>query len=101
MIGTDSDEKLIGWDQIESAIQHQFQLFEEVYITDKDRIINLGSEGKTAWFSEELSYNFIHKGEAKSFEGIRFTGVLAKKNNHWELVQGHLSIPAEVDIETK
>ena len=99
LIGTDSDEKLIGWNSIKKAIQHQFKSFDEVYITDKERIINLGNDGKTAWFSVELSYNFIYKGEAKSFEGIRFTGVLIKANENWELVQGHLSIPAEVDIE--
>jgi len=99
LIGTDSDEKLEGWDAIKPAIQHQFKAFDEVYITDRDRMVSLGPDGTIAWFYLELSYNFIYKGEAKSFEGIRFPGVLANTENcHWKIVQGHLSLPAEVDI---
>jgi len=98
LIGTDSDEKLIGWKQIKKAIQHQFKSFEDVYISVSDQKIFINKSANTAWFSAMLSYNFIYKGEAKSFEGIRFTGVL-EKSDDWEIVQGHLSIPAEVDIE--
>ncbi|MCD4772514.1 MAG: nuclear transport factor 2 family protein [Bacteroidales bacterium] len=99
LIGTDSDEKLIGWKQIKNAIQHQFKSFEDVYISVSEQMIFVNETGNTAWFSEILSYNFIYNGEAMSFEGIRFTGVL-EKSTDWEIVQGHLSIPAEVDIET-
>jgi hypothetical protein len=52
-----------------------------------------------AWFSEVLDYNFIYLGEGMSFEGIRFTGVLEKREGHWKMVQGHLSVPYEADIE--
>lgn len=100
LIGTDSDEKLIGWKQIKKAIQQQFKSFEDVYISVSELKIFVNETANTAWFSTMLSYNFIHKGEAKSFEGIRFTGVL-EKSTDWEIVQGHLSIPAEVDIETE
>jgi hypothetical protein len=34
-----------------------------------------------------------------SFEGIRFTGVLEKIDGKWQLVQGHLSVPYEAEIE--
>lgn len=100
LIGTDSDEKLIGWKQIKKAIRHQFKSFEDVYISVSEQMIFVNETGNTAWFSSILSYNFIYKGEAMSFEGIRFTGVL-EKSTDWEIVQGHLSIPAEVDIETE
>jgi hypothetical protein len=46
-----------------------------------------------------LDYNFIYMGEDMSFEGIRFTGVLEKKDGKWKLVQGHLSVPYEAEFE--
>lgn len=101
MIGTDSDELLTGWENIKSAIQHQFESFENTYISVNDQKIHLNNTGNTAWFFETLNYNFIYKEQAMSFEGIRFTGVLEKQNGNWQIVQGHLSIPAEVDIETE
>lgn len=101
MIGTDSDELLVGWNEIRDAIQHQFDAFEDTYVSVNNQKIHLGESGKTAWFYETLNYNFIYRGEAMSFEGIRFTGVLVKKDGNWEIVQGHLSIPAEVDMEEK
>ncbi len=99
LIGTDSDETLIGWEQIRKAIQGQYGNFENTLITVSDQWIKVNMTGNTAWFSEVLSYNFIYNEEAMSFEGMRFTGVLCKKEKKWKLVQGHLSIPAEVDLE--
>lgn len=101
LIGTDSDELLTGWESIKSAIQNQFESFENTYISVNDQHIHLNTSGNTAWFFETLNYNFLYKGEAMSFEGIRFTGVMLKRNEKWEIVQGHLSIPAEVDIESE
>lgn len=98
MIGTDSDERLVGWDKIKKAIKHQFKEFQETYITVSDQIIRINETGNTASFSELLAYNFIYKEEAKSFKGMRFTGVLEKIGGNWLLVQGHLSIPAEVEM---
>ncbi len=98
MIGTDSDERLIGWAQIEKAINHQFKSFHETYITVSDQIIRINETGNTASFSELLAYNFIFEEVAKSFEGMRFTGVLEKIDGNWLLVQGHLSLPAEVEM---
>lgn len=98
LIGTDSDETLIGWEQIRDAIQHQYVNFENTLISVSDQWIKINETGNTAWFSEVLSYNFIYNAEAMSFEGIRFTGVLCQKEGKWKLVQGHLSIPVGVDL---
>ena len=54
--------------------------------------------GNTAWFAESLNYNFMYDGEARSYEGMRFTGVLTKVDGNWRFVQAHLSLPGNVDI---
>ncbi len=99
LIGTDSDEKLIGWSQIEEAFKHQFEAFKETFIVVSEQNIRLNETANTAWFSEIMNYNFIYNDEAKSFSGIRFTGILEKIEGKWLLVQGHLSIPAEAQLK--
>ncbi len=98
LIGTDRDEKLMGWKEIEKAIKKQHISFENTLITISDQEIRLNETGNTAWFSECLNFNFIYNEQAMSYEGIRFTGVLEKTDDRWKLVQGHLSIPADIDI---
>jgi len=101
LLGTDSHEKYIGWKSIKMAIQSQFKEFEDTYISITDQKININSCGDIAWFSEFLNYNFIYHGRAMSFEDIRFTGVLEKRDGTWLLVQGHVSIPADTGAETE
>ena len=97
VLGTNSDEKIVGWEQIRSTLQRQFDSFEDTYISVRDQVININETGNTAWFSEIMNYNYIYQGEAKQFEGLRFTGVLEKKDGEWFIVQSHISIPGSPD----
>lgn len=91
--GTVSGEKLVGWASIKAAVEQQFKLFSNTFISYHDQIIEVNEAGNTAWFSEIINYNFISNGEAHSYEGIRYTGVLVKKEGKWLLVQTHMSVP--------
>lgn len=97
VFGTNSDEKIIGWEKIRNTLQRQFDSFEDTYISVHDQVIELNETGNTAWFSEVLNYNYIYQGEAVQFEGLRFTGVLEKVNDEWFIVQSHVSIPGSPD----
>ena len=98
LYGTDSHERLMGWTNIRSAIKSQFNLIEETYISASDQYIKISESGKTAWFAETLNYNFVYNGEARSYEGLRFTGVLIKMDDHWRFVQAHLSLAGGVNV---
>ncbi len=91
--GTEGDEKHIGFRNIKKAVQDQFNTFSDTYISYRDQIIEVNETGNTAWFSEIINYNFILNDEAVSYEGIRYSGVLIKKDCKWKLVQTHMSIP--------
>ncbi len=93
VIGTNSDEKLIGWEAIRGVLQRQFDSFQDTYISVHDQVIEMNETGNTAWFSEILNYNYIYQGDAKQYEGLRFTGVLERSNGDWFIVQSHMSIP--------
>ena len=94
MYGTDSDEKLVGWENIRKAYVQQFEEFDNTFISISDQIIRFDKQARVAWFSQIMKYNFIQDSIAHSFDGLRFTGVLEKnEGDDWKLVQGHLSIP--------
>jgi len=97
-IGTDSDERFIGWQEMQNALIDQFGYISNTYISSSNQTIRINCTSNTAWFSENLRYNYMYKDEAHSFEGLRFTGVLEKIDGTWKFVQAHLSIPAVVDI---
>lgn len=98
LYGTDSHERLMGWTNIRNAIKSQFGQIEDTYISASDQFIKINCTGSTAWFAETLNYNFMYMGEAKKYEGLRFTGVLENMNGEWKLVQAHLSVPAGVGV---
>ncbi len=98
LYGTDSDERLMGWVNIKNAIKDQFSHITDTYISASDQFIKLNCTGNTAWFAETLNYNFVYNDKAKSYEGLRFTGVLEKMDGKWKLVQAHLSLPASVGV---
>jgi ketosteroid isomerase-like protein len=92
-IGTETTERLMGFSEIRSAIQRQFENFSETFISYRDQLIELSDDGKTAWFSQTMNYNFIYDGEAHSYKNLRYTGVLTKRDGKWKIVQTHLSVP--------
>ena len=98
LYGTDTDERLMGWTNIRNAFRSQFNLIEDTYISASNQYIQVSDDGKTAWFAETLNYNFVYKGEARTYDGLRFTGVLQKIDENWVFVQAHLSVPASVNI---
>jgi SnoaL-like protein len=101
LYGTDSDERLMGWKNIKAAIKEQFGYITDTYISASNQFIKLNCTGNTAWFAETLNYNYMYQGEANSYEGLRFTGVVEKIDEKWVLVQAHLSVPASVGIGDK
>jgi ketosteroid isomerase-like protein len=99
LIGTDSHEKLMGWENIRKAYLNQFNSISNTLISTSDQFIRISCTGNTAWFTKTMNYNFMYDSVAHSFEGIRFTGVLDKNDKgQWKLMQGHLSIPAQINI---
>lgn len=98
LYGTDSHERLMGWTNIRKAVKSQFSQIDQTYIAASNQFIKISDDGVTAWFAEILNYNFVYKGEAQKYEGLRFTGVMVRNENGWKIVQAHLSVPASVGV---
>lgn len=91
--GTAAGERLRGWEAISKVFVRQFNTFTDTYISARDQIVNIDDTGNVAWFSQIINYNFLLEGVQRKYEGVRYTGVMKKKNGHWKLVQIHLSLP--------
>ncbi|MDZ7778039.1 MAG: nuclear transport factor 2 family protein [Bacteroidales bacterium] len=94
IFGTDSDEKLMGWTEIQNTFLKQFEMFEEAYLSFDKQKINMNCDGNIGWFSQIMNYNYTTtEGVPKRFEGVRFTGVVERIDDKWYIVQSHMSIP--------
>ncbi|PIU58019.1 MAG: hypothetical protein COS89_02570 [Deltaproteobacteria bacterium CG07_land_8_20_14_0_80_38_7] len=91
-IGTDENELWRGWAEIKSATERQLKAFSQINFKRGKTITNFSDDGTVAWFAEELSGK-ICSGKSEHTCHIRFTGILEKRNNKWEIVQFHRSIP--------
>lgn len=99
LLGTDTHEKLMGWEKIKQAYKNQFTEISDVYISTNDQFIRINCTGNTAWFIKNMNYNFMYDSIARSFDGMRFSGVLDKnEQGEWKMVQGHVSVPAQINI---
>lgn len=94
VIGTEGTERLIGWSEIQDAFRKQFAAIEQPYLSVHDQVVSINSTGTTAWFSEILNYSYIRGNKSVNLEGVRFTGVLERRDSTWYIVQSHLSLPA-------
>lgn len=100
LLGTENSEKLEGWKAIEKAFTGQFNTLSDMLIAINDQEVKVNQAQNTAWFYEELSYNFVQDNKAMSYDEIRFTGIFVKNEKGlWKLVQGHMSIPSNLEAK--
>ena len=91
--GTDAAERLVGWEALKEVMQKSFAATENSKLSVKDQAIKVHDSGKVAWFSEIFDCIVVSQGKEVKLEGLRFTGVLEKRNGNWVIVQSHLSVP--------
>ncbi len=58
----------------------------------RERVIKLGADARSAWFSEEFDLLMLAQGNPVSLEGLRLTGGLEKRGDSWVIVQLHTSV---------
>lgn len=93
MFGTDASEHFVGWEQVKGSIQKQFDAAENIQVATRELSIKVHKSGEVAWISLLMDLQGVSTGEPFSLEGMRFTGVLEKRNENWRIVQVHASLP--------
>lgn len=67
--------------------------FKHVKFETWDMHINISQDGKVAWYYCMLNDINDWEGQSVSWENVRWTGVLEKRNDNWRMVQMHFSYP--------
>jgi len=91
--GTDAAEHWIGWEPLKEDVQKMFDSADYSKISIREQVIKISKSGDVAWFSEILDFQVEVQGEQVNNPGIRFTGVLEKREGNWIIVQFHNSMP--------
>jgi uncharacterized protein (TIGR02246 family) len=92
LFGTDAAERLVGWVQIKSSCERQFAALEKVKVAVHDRVIKVSRGGDAAWVSELWDFDVVSGGQPANVKNMRATFVLERRQGHWLIVQGHLSV---------
>jgi len=93
MVAVGAGGRWVGWEKWKEEFIEAFESFDDIDISVMNQVIKVHVSGNVAWFSEIEDWNFVAQGEADSLEGVRFTGVLEKRDGNWVIVQFHISIP--------
>ena len=95
IFGTDAAERWVGFESFMEAEERMFAAFDVEEMSIRDEVVAVHDSGAVAWFSAVLDGVVLTKGESVPVEGIRITGVIAKRNDGWRIVQYHSSVPVE------
>ena len=90
--GTDASERWDGWDDLQRSVKKQFDAFDILNVKRMDKKLNLSNSGEVAWFSEIVDWEFLVEGKKQIIKGVRYTGVMEKRENEWKIVQFHSSV---------
>ena len=90
--GTDASERWDGWDDLQKSVKKQFDSFDILNVKRMDKKLNLSDSGEVAWFSEIVDWEFLVEDKKQIIKGVRYTGVMEKRENEWKIVQFHSSV---------
>ena len=90
--GTDASERWDGWDELQNSVKKQFQAFDILNVKRMNKNIHFSKSGEVAWFSEIVDWEFLVDGQKQVVKGVRYTGVMEKREDGWKIVQFHSSV---------
>lgn len=93
VIGTDTAEYIIGYEDFRQIRQEQFDSFENVEFSVNNRDVRLSQGGTVAWFSEVFDLFIMAEDNPVHLRDLRLSGVLEKRDGDWKIVQLHTSVP--------
>lgn len=93
-VGTDADERWVGWETLAAATEDQFRSLESFRVSHRQRHVKVLGSGDVACFSQVMDIRTRDSTGTHRLEAARLTGVAEKRDGQWVLVQTHLSLPS-------
>lgn len=95
--GPDNGSNVCGIEQFTKQVDEVFMnpAFKAIGSEFRDMRINLSQSGDVAWWSCFLDDRNEWNGRPASWENVRWTGVLEKRDGNWVIMQMHFSYSVE------
>ena len=97
-IGTDTGEFWVGWQHLREDTIQMFEGLQSYSADIQNLRISLSQSDDVAWFSFILNTEVKTEEETVHTNNSRYTGVMEKRDDHWQLVQTHLSMPESEQV---
>lgn len=83
----------LGWESLHDHFVVASRTIDSSKIDVNARSVQVHPSGRSAHFSMIVTQDVSAGGVARHIEGMRYTGVLEKRNGAWQIVQFHGSLP--------
>ena len=77
-LGTDAEERWVGFEDFKAAMEQQFAATESLQVSLHDEAFKLHRSGEVAWYSCVADFKGTSMGEEFEIAGLRVTAVLEK-----------------------
>ena len=77
-VGTDAEERWVGFEDFKAAMEQQFAATESLQVSLHDEAFKLHRSGEVAWYSCVADFKGTSMGEEFEIAGLRVTAVLEK-----------------------
>ncbi len=91
-IGTSVGERIVGWEEFETAVKKQNDALSETKITRSDLTIKVSRKGQFAYATSQYDIKTTMEGQDIEMLRVRETCVLEKRDADWVIVHIHDSI---------
>lgn len=93
--GINANLIFVGWNALRDSLTKMLSVMDKTKMNIKNQVINVDPTGNVAWFSEMCDMDLEYAGHPMQINGQRYTGVLAKRNGNWVIVQFHHSVTCQ------
>lgn len=95
-----SNDTIVGWSQFEKLLNQWMDPRSKVISFDiRDLRLVISRTGEVAWFSAVVDDEGEWDGKPWGTKGIRWTGVVEKREGQWVIVQQHMSSATDKVLE--
>ncbi len=98
LIGTDEDEYLSGWSEIEPSLIGQIAVIKDPVFQTRNLNIVMGDDGKMASYTQVVDFTFDSGGQAVEITNVRSSGVVKKNGGKWKIAQIHWSVGVQGQV---
>ena len=98
LIGTDEDEYLSGWSEVEPSLIGQIAAIKDPVFTTRNLNIVMGDDGNMASYTQIVDFTFSSDGQTLEVTNVRSSGVVKKYDGKWKIAQIHWSVGVQGQV---